>query len=241
MQLNRTWVRQSRKKVSKALDTEQLEDPADCEPLTCDDHSGQELEERHGLGAIYEKLFGTTLEGAHAANVDVAALERIFLHGSFWKATFGAEVVIKTDWLIEYAAATYGKAVAKVRGWKLEQFPVCCHGPMIPKAKKVTSTAANRRTGDEEIHTVTFTCHVHHCTSTDVGDHPDFEPPEPKQSKNGVMGACTCSGKCMRATCPCFSGQLYCGVECQHKSRKEACTNVCSDPLPWQDPLTASV
>jgi hypothetical protein len=173
---------------------------------------------RHGMAAIYQRLFDTEMPGAHQAEQDVAALVKVVTHAAFWSCVAGQNVVM--SWAVNAARADelYQQHLNGVRGWRLEEYMQCMHGPMMPKGEKDAKRADGWK--------VVFRCRqaASQCSVCVCNSHPTFVPPPPKATANGTAGACTCSGMCQRS-CPCKSDGETCTEGCKHKSSATKCTN----------------
>jgi uncharacterized protein YprB with RNaseH-like and TPR domain len=174
---------------------------------------------RHSQGMIYEQLFNEKLTDAHSALVDTKALVRIVKDMRFWECIRGIQVAIHLSWMVEYSVTLYGDHLHQVRGWRLEHYEQCDHGPMLPRVIQCASF--------EDGFKVVFHCRSEDgqkCREITRGTHADYIPPPPKWSRNGEAGACNCKATCQR-DCPCKAKGMFCGDGCKHNSKSNKCVN----------------
>jgi len=181
-------------------------------------------EARHGMTAVYHQLFGHPFADAHRAEADVRALGEIVRAPQFWAKIAGQSVVMAWSWMKQHADKLYDDHLIGVRGWRLEDYPACVHGPRYPTA------VADARQADGW--GVDFSCRQYGCDVDRQGSHPAFVPPPPPPPVNGEAGACTCKGKCATKACPCKAAKATCAEGC-HATKKSACNNqIGAEPAP---------
>ncbi len=207
----------------------------------------------HALSSVYERIFHTGFE-AHIASDDVSALVEIVQHPLFWRAIVNQEVVSSWQHLANRYDTLHSQHEADVLGWTLEHCPRCNHDSMIPRLVEMapaTSQVAATASATGNIAAViaarwkvVLSCRVHStepaCRAREVGVRDGYTPatepstkatgkPKTKPKEVAVSeGACACTTKCARNTCPCKRDGRPCEpARCyKHATAACKCTNM---------------